>query len=556
MINRLQSKHNMRKLVSIFLIITIIMWGMTFPANAETITEDSGIRTFVYNDGTLLVNVPIESQIEMANLHGGVLYMYGEVTAEEEPEFGSGLVLSPMEGNMPAEEQSGSEETPDDILPGDGTTDEAGDTSGEGNSGDPEGDGTNSGDETSGDGTGTEDPSTPSDNPSSENSENEEGKEGGNNDEDISGGTSGESSGTESETIEGTEADVDQGVEPGTSQGESSSEKTDTETSGGQSSQPDSSDAGKTPADNTGSDDAQSQEDTTQTSANAGAEVLQPEETENEIIEADVPDETIAAPEEEISVYEESADAQAENTLVIGEEQAEQNQTIAVVANISPASDLDFSVSESLMMSSIGTTTALTIPDLVITNNSETIPLKVTSISISGASGWSLVAADTDFEALDVDCRQMGFTIAGSHDFSTGPYDECGNVYAGKSRSLSISGNAAPVSQDMTTHLANMVVTVTGISEIQFTLYDRDTATQETHTALEGMTWGEWIESDYSGGTFTTTTPNEDTYILYDKRFNIYHTYPTKDNNYTTIYALIQDVIIEGHQYIYDSDAV
>ncbi|MBQ6901347.1 MAG: hypothetical protein IJN72_10920, partial [Firmicutes bacterium] len=466
-----------RKLFVLLLILALIFTGFMVPspASADTGTAEiteSTTRTFVYNDGTLLVNVPIENQIEMAELHSGVLYMYAEVTQEDEPAFGSGLMLSPMEGNMPAEEIQNSEENPDEILPGDGTAGEASDTSGEENSG-----------------------------------EEEE-----NNERDILGDTSGESSGTDSEAAGAAASGENQGGDSDNNQDDSSSEKTGTETGREESGQPDSGDTEQTPADNTGSDDTQSSESNSQDTSSTKAEELQTGETTGEtediIIEADVPDEEITMPEE-IETYSGDADAQAEDPLLIGEEQAAQNQTIAVVANISPAGNLDFSVSESIMMTSVGTTTALSISDLVITNNSDTVNLKVQSISVTGASGWSLVAADTDFESLDVDSRKMGLTIAGTHDFATGDYTG-GSVPAGSDLNLSLSGNAAPVSQDMTSHMANMVVTVTEVAGIEFKLYVNSTL-RETCQAEKGMTWAEFIDSDYAPETYFSYTYLDET---------------------------------------------
>ena len=154
------------------------------------------------------------------------------------------------------------------------------------------------------------------------------------------------------------------------------------------------------------------------------------------------------------------------------------------------AAPLDFTVTDSLSMHATQGQTALTIDSLAVTNTGSE-DLKVSSIAITPAAGWSVEASTTDFEAAGK--TALGFTCNG-HDFSGGAYAPGETLAAGSNLSYALTGQISASADLMSaTQVASMVVTVEkAVTIISFTIAGT------TYQAEEGMTWQEWVESSYN----------------------------------------------------------
>ena len=188
------------------------------------------------------------------------------------------------------------------------------------------------------------------------------------------------------------------------------------------------------------------------------------------------------------------------------------------------AAPLEFNVTESISMHATQGHSDLAIDPCVITNNGSE-DLKLSKVEINAASGWSVVNASTDFTTADSK-NKIAFT-AGSHDFSGGAYTPNEKIAAGGNTTLQLAGKISEKA-DLTnaTQVASMVLTVEkNVSLISFKI---DVI---SYQAEKGMTWDEWIASEYNTDGFA-------------------------DDNYCwTIYEgrsiTGSDVIVEGYTYIY-----
>lgn len=154
---------------------------------------------------------------------------------------------------------------------------------------------------------------------------------------------------------------------------------------------------------------------------------------------------------------------------------------------------LDFTVTERIDMSVYQGETALNMNSVTVTNTG-TEDLKVSSIAINPASGWSLEASSTDFATASK--TALGFTC-NSHDFSTGAYAPGDKLAVGSNLTYTLSGQISAKADLMgATQVASMVVTVEKFI-ISFTIDGRSYQTEN------GMTLDEWAHSKYvANGTF------------------------------------------------------
>ena len=154
---------------------------------------------------------------------------------------------------------------------------------------------------------------------------------------------------------------------------------------------------------------------------------------------------------------------------------------------------LDFTVTDSLSMHATQGKTALTIDSLAVTNTG-TEDLKVSSIAITPAAGWTVETSSTDFGAAGK--TALGFTCNG-HDFSGGAYAPGEKLAAGSNLSYTLTGQISANANLMSaTQVASMVVTVEKFI-ISFTIDGRSYQTEN------GMTLDEWAHSKYvANGTF------------------------------------------------------
>ena len=179
------------------------------------------------------------------------------------------------------------------------------------------------------------------------------------------------------------------------------------------------------------------------------------------------------------------------------------------------AAPLDFTVNESLSMHATQGQTALTIDSLAVTNTGSE-DLKVSSITITPAAGWSVEASSTDFGAAGK--TALGFTCNG-HDFSGGAYAPGETLAAGSNLSYTLAGQISANADLMSaTQVASMVVTVEKAATIiSFTIAGT------TYQAEEGMTWGEWFKSEYSSSLPQTMTCRDCGAVEYFGEFSSLH---------------------------------
>ena len=151
------------------------------------------------------------------------------------------------------------------------------------------------------------------------------------------------------------------------------------------------------------------------------------------------------------------------------------------------AAPLDFTVTDSLSMHATQGQTALTIDSLAVTNTG-TEDLKVSSIAITPAAGWSVEANSTDFATAAE--TALGFTCSG-HDFSTGAYLPGDSLIAGESLNYSITGQiSANASLTAAVQVATLVITIEEDTP-QIIRINMDGCSAGYATA--GMTWEEWM---------------------------------------------------------------
>ena len=154
------------------------------------------------------------------------------------------------------------------------------------------------------------------------------------------------------------------------------------------------------------------------------------------------------------------------------------------------AAPLDFTVTDSLSMHATQGQTALTIDSLAVTNTGSE-DLKVSSITITPAAGWSVEASSTDFGAAGK--TALGFTCNG-HDFSGGAYAPGETLAAGSNLSYTLAGQISANADLMSaTQVASMVLTLErAVTITSFTIAGT------SYQAEEGMTWEEWCNSSYN----------------------------------------------------------
>jgi len=133
---------------------------------------------------------------------------------------------------------------------------------------------------------------------------------------------------------------------------------------------------------------------------------------------------------------------------------------------------------------------------------------------------------------------------------------------------LSIADGDAATKKYVDDALGDIETTLDAIIEIQnslisggvgsiiaFTLYYENDDVTTALEAEKGMTWREWIDSDYNTIGAYIPADSDAVYHSYNAEGEIisedhyiYHTYSIEDSKYDNVHA--DDVIEEGHQYI------
>ena len=204
----------------------------------------------------------------------------------------------------------------------------------------------------------------------------------------------------------------------------------------------------------------------------------------------------------------------------------EEGSTIFLLTSL----PLDFTAPESLAMKVTQGHSDLTIDPCVITNTGSE-DLKLSKVEITAASGWTVVNASTDFTTANSK-NKIAFT-AGGHDFADGAYTPGEIIAAGTNTTLQLAGKISEKA-DLTnaTQVASMVLTVEKASPTIITFTISIAGVEDySYQAEKGMTWDEWIASEYNTDGFTDV----------DYRWTIYEGRSITGS----------DVIVEGYTYIY-----
>ena len=218
-------------------------------------------------------------------------------------------------------------------------------------------------------------------------------------------------------------------------------------------------------------------------------------------------------------------------------------ETVSVPLNIAvQAASVDFEITESIHMAKADDSTVLTIEDLVITNSaSNVLELALTEIAIETEGEWELVADTTDFSTA-VNKKKFSLVTA-EHDFYSGSYTGAAHIIPGESKVISFSGHTGSFTEAVSEKAADMIVTLkptprTFTFEIKLEMVG---GTWTTFYAEEGMTWGEWVESEYNTEGFVLCG-NGGCHILHPQNYTVFD---SKGNYWVRLNA----AIVENYRY-------
>lgn len=156
------------------------------------------------------------------------------------------------------------------------------------------------------------------------------------------------------------------------------------------------------------------------------------------------------------------------------------------------AAPLDITVSESINLHGVQGQSDLSISPLTIKNNSSSIGISVTSANLAPSGNWSLASASSDFTT---NASKGTFSLSiEEHDFSTGAYTPDAQIAAGTESSLSLSGKISTCENlQSATSMGTISLTVEKfVNNISFSINGTP------YQAENGMTWREWLTSQYN----------------------------------------------------------
>lgn len=170
--------------------------------------------------------------------------------------------------------------------------------------------------------------------------------------------------------------------------------------------------------------------------------------------------------------------------------------SVPVTMEVEPLA-IDFYITENISMSAAAGETALSIDDLVIENNDGNgYRINVSGIAVIPAAGWTIKPASESF-AEKIDVREFSLRTA-NHDFYAGSLNEVTELETGTSKIYSFTGQTSVFTTAISEKAADIVVTIGFMPPdlIHFTV-DGD-----AYSAIEGMTWRQWVNSGYNTGGF------------------------------------------------------
>lgn len=208
------------------------------------------------------------------------------------------------------------------------------------------------------------------------------------------------------------------------------------------------------------------------------------------------------------------------------------------------AMSMDFEITESVNMRCAGNSNVLTVDDLVITNTPvNPLDIEVSRIALTPQGGWQVVADATDYSNMvNIKCFSL---VMGDHDFYEGSYLQTFRIASGESRTISFTGHTGYFNEAVSEKAADFVVTITPAPqlcsfEIRLDKLD-DGRNWVAFYAEEGMTWGEWVESEYNTEGFVLCG-NGGCHILHPQNYTVFDTKGT--------YLVKKDAaIVTGYRY-------
>ena len=129
---------------------------------------------------------------------------------------------------------------------------------------------------------------------------------------------------------------------------------------------------------------------------------------------------------------------------------------------------VDVTVSENITLTSQAGSADLIVSDLTVKNNASIGSVEVTGISATAENGWSLVPADSGFEAMQANTKKL-YLGYGSHEFSAGTLKVSDmDIAPGQTETISLSAKTGIVTTDISSQkVATVVITVGIKKEVQ-----------------------------------------------------------------------------------------
>ena len=196
------------------------------------------------------------------------------------------------------------------------------------------------------------------------------------------------------------------------------------------------------------------------------------------------------------------------------------------------ASTLSVTVPTSLPISFGADGESKTEMSATITNNS-VAQVVIADIRVDVANGWTLVPWDTDWQDDGLGAKEYAFMI-NNEEVSTDGSVDASNFEAingsGGTLEFTYNGRMAPQNESRNVTIGSVVFTFDWKQPdiISFNVRQSEYTETKTFEAEEGMTWAEWVESDYNtsevdvGANIVSIYINNNI-VYYDGQTNTYH---------------------------------
>ena len=143
-------------------------------------------------------------------------------------------------------------------------------------------------------------------------------------------------------------------------------------------------------------------------------------------------------------------------------------------ADASSSSQIDFTITHEINMTSELGSTEIDVEPLIITNNSK-CDLNVEAISVEMIDDWKLVSKNTDFEAVASNSKMISICFLGGEDLY-GSNIEPFSIGRGVSKSIFLSSRMSKTSINLEKqHVANIVVEIVPAYECTTAFYEDGT---------------------------------------------------------------------------------